>query len=68
MENNFLKSTYFDEGIDSKYYELGFYCSLGLSIVLLPICIYYSKYKIHKIKDPKINNSYCVISVYILNV
>ena len=39
---------------------------LFLTLPVLPLLNYLARRKIEKIKDPKINNSYCVISLYIL--
>ena len=39
-----------------------------LSLFVMPILICFTKKKIGNIKDPKINNSYCVISLYMLYI
>ena len=69
--NNFLSSlyqerssNYFDE--TSQYIYYGF---LVLSFLIIPNIICWTKnVKIKKILNPDINGSYCVISIYMLNV
>ena len=41
---------------------------LYLSFFLIPLCIYLAKLKIRRIKNPEINNSYCIISLYMLKL
>ena len=39
---------------------------LALSFFIIPFCIHKTNEKMKKIKDPDLNNSYCVISIAIL--
>ena len=49
---------------DQKIYN----AFLVASLLITPFCICKIKDQIRKIKDPEINNSYCAISVSILNL
>ena len=47
--------------------EIAYVVFCAVSLIILPMIIYQTRRKIETIKDPKINNSYCVISLNILN-
>ena len=77
-KNIFLSSFYSYSGITSNGQHIEIFFSLieekvytaclALSFFLIPFCICRVQEKIRMVKDPKINNSYCVISEAMLNL
>ena len=53
---------------DSLNEEIVFCIFLVITIILLPFMISKTKQSINRILDPKVNNSYCVVSVHILYI
>ena len=64
MTNNKFLSSFFH--INNETYVPIFLTFLGSSIVIIPNCIHGSIKKLKYLKDSENNNSYCVISEYML--
>ena len=63
MENKFLSSFF---RITDETYALVFIACLISTMIIIPKCIHSSFKKLNSLKDSELNNSYSVISDYML--
>ena len=63
MENKFLSSFF---KITDETYSLVFISFLGSTMIIIPKCIHGSFKKLNTLKDSNMNNSYSIISEYML--
>ena len=63
--NQFLIKLFNLVEADSQITYLVFF---GLSFILIPVCFWQAHKKQKRIMDPNNNNSYCVISIYMLMI